>query len=265
MGVLDSMLVIIPVHEYNETVKVLLERALASVPSKYSVVISTTDELNRKYNKELNQLLQFDNQTSATRSIVVNTTNKSDFCTLVNNAVSDEYKWFSILEFDDEYTDIWFDNVEKFLEFKADVSVFLPLTELVDSENGRFISYGNEAPWASSFSETIGYIDYECLGDFFDFYLTGGVFNVQDWLNVGGLKSSMKLTFWYEFLLRLTNNNKKVYVIPKLGYKHTANRVGSLYSLYNDTITEKEAAWWYKTAKEECFFTQDRNTEYVEE
>lgn len=264
MGVLDSMLVVIPLHEYNEEVKGLLEKALASVPSKYSVVISTTENVNSKYNAELTKMLDCELLEGATRSIVVNPTDASDFCTLVNNAVSDAYKWFTILEFDDEYTDIWFKNVERFMEFKSDVSVFLPLTELVDAENGRFVSYGNEAPWASSFSNTIGCIDYECLGEFFDFYLTGSVFNVQDWLNIGGLKPSMKLTFWYEFLLRLTNSGKQAYVVPKLGYKHTVNRVGSLYSIYNETIDAKEAEWWYNTAKEECFFTQDRNKTYTE-
>lgn len=256
MGVLDSMLVIVPLHEYNEQVKGLLEKALKSVPSEYSVVISTTENL-RDYETELLSFIP-------NVKVVYGETSASDFCTLVNNAVDTDYKWFSILEYDDEYTSIWFKNAERFMEFKSDVSVFLPLTELVDAENERFVSYGNEAPWASSFSNEIGFIDYECLGDFFDFYLTGSIFNTQDWLNIGGLKPSIKLTFWYEFLLRLTNGGKKAYVIPKLGYKHKVNRVGSLIDIYNDTIDSKEAEWWYKTAKEECFYTQDRNKVYTE-
>lgn len=262
MGVLDSMLVVVPLHEYNEEVKGLLEKALKSVPSNYAIVISTTNELNEKYNTELVNILGVGD--GAQRTILCGDNTKSDFCTLVNNAVNTDYKWFSILEYDDEYTDIWFRNAEKFMEFKADASVFLPLTELVDGENGRFVSYGNEAPWASSFSNEIGFIDYDCLGEFFDFYLTGSIFNTQDWVNCGGLKPSIKLTFWYEFLLRLTNSGKKAYVVPKLGYKHTVNRVGSLYDIYNQTIDSKEAEWWYKTAKEECFYTQDRNKIYTE-
>ena len=94
--------------------------------------------------------------------------------------------------------------------------MFLPLEELIDYNKNNFIGYGNEAPWASSFSNDIGYIDNDCLQQYFDFYLTGGVFNTEDWINQGGLKPSIKISFWYEFLLRITNNNKKVFVFIAL-------------------------------------------------
>ena len=158
--------------------------------------------------------------------------------------------------------DIWFKNVEKYIEYKPEVSVFLPLEELVDYSKNQVIGYGNEAPWASSFSNEIGYIDNDCLQQYFDFYLTGSVFNVEDWKNYGGLKPSIKISFWYEFLLRMTNKGKKVFVIPKLGYKHYVDRENSLYDMYRKTIDEKESSWWFELAKQESNFKEDRNKTY---
>ena len=123
----------------------------------------------------------------------------------------------------------------------------------------KFIGYGNEAPWATSFSEEIGYIDNESLQQYFDFYLTGGIYNADDWRSQGSLKPSIKLTFWYEFLLRLTKNGKKVFVIPKLGLKHYVDREGSLYDEYRKTITEEESNWWYELAQKEQYYLEDRN------
>ena len=43
------------------------------------------------------------------------------------------------------------------------------------------------------------------------------------------MKSSMKLTFNYEFLLRATYNDTVIMTIPKVGYKHTNQRVDHLF------------------------------------
>ena len=46
--------------------------------------------------------------------------------------------------------------------------------------------------------------------------MTGSIFNTADWKEVGGLKPQIKLTFWYEWMLRLTNKGKDIFVIPKI-------------------------------------------------
>lgn len=260
---MKDILVIIPVHKYDNEVGDLLTRAIKSVPLSYPINISLSKEVFTLNSKEIGNIIKsLRSENDAPITAISYAEDGTDFCSLVNNAISDKYEWFSILEFDDEFSPIWFDNVEREMEYKTDVSVFLPLTELVDFNKKVFVSYGNEAPWASSFSNEIGYIDNESLQQFFDFYLTGGIFNVKDWINCGGLKASIKLTFWYEFMLRLTNNNKKIYVIPKLGYRHFVNRENSLYDIYKKTITNEESKWWYELAKEECFFKNDRNKTY---
>ena len=249
---------IMPLHEYDDNVKVLMRRALASVPKDMVVGISTTAEIKEKYEREIEEIAN----EVGTEIAIVGWEGSSDFCTLVNKMADTAHEWFTILEYDDEFTPNWLDNVKKYVEYNPDCSVFLPLEELIDYNTNKFIGYGNEAPWATSFSNEIGYIDNECLQQYFDFYLTGGVFNVKDWRNVGGLKPSIKLTFWYEFLLRLTNNNKKVFVMPKLCYKHYVNRPNSLYDQYGNTISEKESNWWYELSRQEYFFKEDRKKVY---
>lgn len=257
---MSNIKVIIPLHAYNEEIKESLLKAIGSVPAEYDVLVSTTEDCYKQMSK--------DGEGVVTERVTIVWDNsgkesKSDFCSLVNNAVNGiDSEYFSILEYDDVYSDIWFKNVEEYLKYKPEVSVFLSLTDLIDYADNSFIGYGNEAPWASSFSNEIGYIDNDCLQNFFDFYLTGGVFNTKDWKSCGGLKPSIKLTFWYEFLLRLTNSGKEIFVIPKIGYKHFVNRPNSIYNTYRETMDEKESNFWFETAKQECVFKTDRNKVY---
>lgn len=250
----EKMCVIIPIHEYNEEIKVLLERAVTSVPNELFLFLVCNENIDE------NELVSLRVNTSVIKC------DNSSFSSLVNCGMNklkgDGYEWVYLLEFDDEFNMLWFDEVNREIEDKPEVSVFLPLTEIIDFESNKFISFGNEAPWASSFSNEIGYIDNESLQQFFDFYLTGSVFNTKDWSYVGGLKESFKLTFWYEFLLRLTHNDKKAYVIPKLGYKHYVNRPNSLYSQYKNEIDEEEGKWWYDLALEEYAYKKDRKKVY---
>ena len=240
---MTDIAIIIPVHDYNENIEQMLKRAISSVPTGFDVRISCKNGLSAQFSnlKEINNvnITIYENKESE----------DSSFQTLVNQAVGDS-KWFSILEFDDEYTPIWKDNVIKYINFKPDVSAFFVLEDLFDFNSGEYIGVKNEAPWASSFSNEIGYIDYECLDSFFDFYPTGCVFNTEDWIEVGGLKPSIELTFWYEFMLRMTNNDKKIYVIPKVGYNHYVNRENSLFDIYSKTLTNEDAKQWFNTAKE---------------
>ena len=122
------------------------------------------------------------------------------------------------------------------------------------------IAYGNEPVWSSSFSEELGYIDVDCLKNHFNFIVSGGIFKKSDFLSVGGLKS-IKVFFWYELLLRLCHNGKKVYVVPKIGYEHYVNRPDSLTTEYQQ-LTQKEIDFWFNTAQEEYVYKTDRKKKY---
>jgi hypothetical protein len=171
--------------------------------------------------------------------------------------------YFCVLEYDDVLTENWFKNVG--LYFNDECSGYLPLTEVTDYETKETISYANEAFWATSFCEELGYLDIDSLQDYLNFNTSGAVFRLKDFLQVGGLKKSMKLVFWYEFLFRALYKQKKFYVVPKVGYIHTANRAGCLTNTYKDEMSSKEIEWWLELAKKEYFFPQDRNKTYEEE
>lgn len=253
-----NIAIIIPVHEYNDTVKTYLNTALNSIPQNMNIYISCPRNISSLIVTDVAENIE-----------ILDGATDTSFQALVNYAVNniEDCDWFSILEFDDTYTNYWFDEVNKYIDFYPETSIFLPLTDLMQEHDGKinFVGYGNEAPLASAFSNELEFIDFDVLESYFDFYLTGSVFNKADFLNVGGLKESMKLTFWYEFLLRLTNSGKKVRTIPKVGYHHLINRPNSLYTIYRDTIDEDEGKWWYDLARDEYRFNKDRNKQYEKE
>lgn len=251
---MKDVVVIIPMHEFGKENIELLNKAVNSVPSEINVLLSIPKGINDKELKGVNERLG-----------IVSVSEGSSFAELVNAAVNEiEEKWFSILEFDDTYTPIWFDNAKKYLEYMPEVSVFMPIEDITDFNDGKYVGFGNAEAWASSFSNEIGYIDNECLQNYFDFYLTGSIFNTSDWKEIGGLKPSIKITFWYEFLLRATNKSKKIYVIPKVGYNHLLGRKNSLIETYRNTVDEEESNWWFDLAKRESLYIADRNKTYEE-
>jgi hypothetical protein len=88
--------------------------------------------------------------------------------------------------------------------------------------------------------------------------MTGGIFNTADWNEVGGLKAPIKLTFWYEWLLRATYKGKKIFVIPKIGYLHKLGRKGSLIESYKNSIDDAESNFWVSVAKKDYFYKETR-------
>ena len=249
---MKDLVIIIPMHEFGKENIELLNKAVESVPEELKIILSVKKGVDGRTLKGVSD-----------RITVLAESDGDSFAELVNTAVDNiEEKWFSILEFDDTYTPIWFDNAKKYMEFMPSTSVFMFLEDITDFNNGKYIGFGNEAAWASSFSNEIGYIDNDCLQNYFDFYLTGSIFNTADWREVGGLKPSIKITFWYEWLLRLTNKDKTVFVIPKVGYNHHLARKGSLVEYYKENVDNDETQWWYDLSKREYFFREDRNKTY---
>ena len=251
---MKELVVIVPMHEFGKENIELLNKAVDSVPEGIKVILSCKKGVDGRKLKGISE-----------RLVVLAESDGDSFAELVNTAVDNiEEKWFSILEFDDTYTPIWLDNVKKYIDFMPDTSVFMTLEDITDFNNGKYVGFGNEAAWASSFSNEIGYIDNDCLQNYFDFYLTGSIFNTADWKEVGGLKPSIKITFWYEWLLRATNKGKTVFVIPKVGYNHTLGRSGSLVELYKENVDGEESQWWFDLAKREMYYKEDRNKTYEE-
>ena len=179
----------------------------------------------------------------------------------IKNAKCD---WISLFEFDDEYSSIWFKNVKKYIDAYPDVQVFLPVVVETD-EKGAFAGFTNEATFAANFTQEMGFLTNETLQDYQNFQTAGCVIKKSVIEDFGGFKSSIKLTFVYEFLLRLTYNSASIMTIPKLGYKHTNLREGSIFWNYKfgeSKMLEDEVKFWVQTAKKEYFFVDDRVIKY---
>jgi hypothetical protein len=173
-------------------------------------------------------------------------------------------KWVSILEFDDEYSSIWFKNVDRYISAYEDVDAFLPLVVDTD-EKGVFAGFTNEATFAASLNSEMGYLTNDLLLNYQNFQSSGMIIKKSTFLDNGGFKPSIKLTFVYEFLLRLTYNSIKIMTIPRIGYKHTNMREGSVFWNYkfgDDRMTDDEVSFWLESAKKEHFFINDRNIKY---
>lgn len=245
--------VIIPIHEINDESLELLKSAVFSVPDEVKDIIVATGE-------------DGDWSGSLGREVKVVVNEKTDFASLVNAAVEHvETKWFSILEYDDTYTPTWYGNVVDYAEWKPEATMFMVFQDISNFDDKKYINIGNVEVWASSFSNDVGKLDNDCLQNYFDFYLTGSLISTDDYKEIGGLKPSIKITFWYEWLLRATSKSKDIYVIPKVCYNHYLGRKGSLVDMYRNGMDDKEREWWFELAKRECFYKDDRNKTYEPE
>ena len=124
--------------------------------------------------------------------------------------------------------------------------------------------FANEMAWNPAYTgDDLGVITTDSMKAYPNFIFSGAIIKVDDFIGVHGLKPSMKIAAWYEFALRLLNNKKEIYVIPKIGYKHMVGREDSYDEVMRKNITVEEGRWLIETAEEECKFDEDRKLEYV--
>lgn len=264
----NKLTVILPIHRLNEEEKEYFSKAVNSIslqkklPEQLMVVIPKDCDFKSyldsfEYNENIKDIVK-----------IIENDGETDFCSQINFGVDNiETEWFSILELDDEYSNIIFDNFDKYANYYDDVEVFLPIV-LDASIEGRFLHFTNEPVWAKDFSDKLGVLDNDALLNYPNFQISGGIYKKDAYKSVGGLKPSIKLQFAYEFFLRMTYYDKKIMTIPKVGYKKTNMRPESLFHSYQqgeNKMNPLEARWWFNTAKKECYFKQDRGITYDEE
>lgn len=253
--------VILPIHKINKETKALLENAIKSIsrqqykPTELLLVAAN----DKKLLKEL-ETLDLGDIKDITK--IVKNDGDTSFASQMNLGVKEaSNEWVSFIELDDEFSSIWFKNVNIYSNAYDDVELFLPMIVNVD-EDKRFIGFTNEAVWAAEFSDELGFLDNNALNNYQNFNFDGMVIKKEVYQELGGIKESIKLTFMYEFLLRLTYNDVKVMTIPKLGYKHVNGRKDSLFDEYKNNLSDDERRWWLSTAKKESFFNYDREITY---
>lgn len=250
---MSNISVIIPVHKFDETIEGYLDKAIESINNQEN--IEYKPKIYIVCPADLTISKQYDGV-----SVILNN-GKTDYQSQVNFAVDKiETDYFTVLEFDDELSTTYFKNSDKFIESYPEIDVLLNMIIEVN-ENNEGIKLTNETVWSQQFvgeNGEMGYLNANALKQYTDFKLSGAVIKKSEFINVGKYKSNIKLTFMYEFLLRALNNACKIYSMPKIGYKHLANRVDSLFDEYNKNMPMAERKFWFDTAANEAHFMTDR-------
>jgi hypothetical protein len=257
---MKNITVILPLHSVEGDYKEMLKNAITSVGDFHNDVI-----VSIVCPKSVGDQLNFPITDKVEIKIITNE-GQTDFCSQVNLGIEKcETEWFSILEVDDEFKPIWLKSVNEYVKTYTDVDVFLPIVRDINVE-GKFISFTNESVWAYGFTEKQGYLDNEVLLDFQNYQISGGLYRTQVVKDNGSFKENIKLTFGYEFFLRLTHNGVKIMSVPKIGYQHLNFREESLFWKYKNNeetkLKEDEVKFWLETAKKEFFFKNKRDVNY---
>jgi len=270
----SNITVIIPVHELTEDTKKSFGIAIGSVrrqevkPDVVCIVVPKDSEVETF-------MASYDFQLGDTIIMTVLNDGETDFCSQVNLGIEKvPTDWFSILEYDDEYANIWFKNAVTYIEAYPEVGIFMPMIadvtlqyedakgETLPEPQEQYIGGTNEAVWANQFSDEMGVLDTDALLRYQNFNTDGMVMRKEAVDDFGGFKPSIKLTFIYEFLLRMTHSGVKTMVIPRIGYKHVNLRNGSLFANYRKAMDDVESRWWMQKAKKEYFWSEDRKLTY---
>lgn len=253
---MENLTVIIPIHELNED---LLANAIKSVNTQQTVKSKINVLL--VYPKELELSLNLFIKKNKFKNLIIDkllNTGKTDFQSQINTAVKNiSTEYFSILEFDDEYSNIYFRNIEKYINHYPEIEGFLPLMVEVD-KSGDVMKLTNEFVWSKSFvnDNEFGYLTNEMLQDFSYFFISGGVFKKDKFIECGGLKTNFDVSAVYEFLLRFTYTNNRVYVIPKIGYSHLNDREGSATRQFIAKYKEGDSKEEFERARKEHIFSK---------
>jgi len=264
-----NLSVIIPIHEYNDELSLLVTSAVESVFKQENldglpkILLVYPTELDVSITGLKDSMIRKHQVSGVTDSnfVLIKNDGATDYQAQVNLGVeSVTTDYFSVLEFDDEYSATYFRNVQKYIDGYPEIDILLTMMIEVNEKN-EGIKLTNETVWAQQFvgeNGEMGYLNANALKQYTDFKLSGAVIKTSEFRNLGGYKSNIKLTFMYEFLLRALNNASKIFSIPKIGYKHLATREGSLFDNYLKEMPIDERKFWFETATKESNFMNDR-------
>jgi hypothetical protein len=261
---MKKITILLPIHKIDEDESLMLANALSSIENFYNDII-----LMIICPPEIETKLRLFNFGEKLEVKIIKNKGDTSFISQINLGIDNvETEWFSIFEIDDEYKKIWMTSMTDYMDEYKDVDVFLPIVKDINVE-GKFISFTNESAWAYGFTDKQGFITNDVLLEFQNYQTSGGLYRTNIIKENGKFKDNIKLTFSYEFLLRLTHNGVIIMVVPRVGYIHVNFRENSLFWKYlNDNdykITEQETKFWIETAKKEFFFKNKRDIIYVED
>jgi len=198
-----------------------------------------------------------------------------------NIALKNEYEFISIIEPNDVAGLNWYNCANSYAIENENISIFFPIVR--NTVNGVFSGLVNEAPWAEGLSEEAGKIDLNLLSRFNCVVPIGAMFRTNALKEYSEqkddkyypLKESIKISHYYEFLMRMIYNDVKGMCIPRIGYEFRVKSNSSFKHTYckiPQNITQipveqggvipEEGKFWMDLAKKEYFFDVDRNKVY---
>lgn len=247
----NNITVIIPVHKYNEDIKVLLNKAISSVKEQnVNISVVAPKEVIDSANLDVN---------------CIENTGNTDFASQIYlGAENCTTEYFAILEFDDTYEQYFFKDLQKFISDgnfnKSDI--ILPIVALHKGDN-KSLAFANDACWSQDFSEERGFLGLESTSMYDIFLISGAVIKKDVFLELGGIKMDNKIYFSKEFFMRALVNDKKVSVYPKIGYKHYVGRLDSLFdNMFKSGITTHERDFYNRKAIDE-YKLNPKSEDYV--
>ena len=213
-------------------------------------------------------------------------TEKDNFPKLFNQtfniAIKNDYEFISFIEPNDIVGIDLYNNANIYASENQKLAMFFPIIR--NTVNGVFNNLINEATWVEGFSEEAGVIDLNLLNRFNCVIPLGTTFRVNAIKEYSEqkedgeyypMKESIKLSHYYEFLLRMVYNDVKGISVPRIGYEfrvksndafvHTSCKIPqdiSLISTENGVMSLEEGKFWLDLAKKEYFFDEDRNKVY---
>lgn len=192
-------------------------------------------------------------------NIVSNTTGDYSFGAQVNlGAAKAKGTHIMILGMDDLLAPFYVEETYNYIE-KDDYNTFLPVVINVTKEGFSHLS--NDIAWSQSFYNIEGEVDVNSAKQYDGFLIYGMTIPKERFIELGGIKPSIKLSYAKETLMRLADNEMKIKVIPKLGYQRLVGREGSL-SAEAETMNFNEIRFWLELPNEEYLHLTDRNIAY---
>jgi len=201
-----------------------------------------------------------------------------------NIALENEYEFYSVIETNDVVGLNWYSHANIYAKENENISIFFPIIR--NTVNGVFSSLINEAPWAEGMAEEAGKVDSNLLSRFNCIIPLSAIFKISILKEYSEqkhdgkyypFKESLKISHYYEFLMRMVYNDVKAMCVPRIGYefkvknsetfKHTGCKIPQNLSqipIDKGGITPAEGSFWMSLAKKEYFFDEDRNKVYEE-
>lgn len=231
---------IIPIHQFNDEISKYLTRCLSSVKNMRNagdnkvIIVGQQDVVDKCV--ALSKELELPQDVTGFYCF------SEDIFEKINLAVTKcVTPYFSVLEFDDEYYPYWDEVAQKELS-KHTPAILFPLIEQV-MVDGTIPALGNELAWNASFNkkEELGFITTEDLVIYPDFILSGAYINTERFLSSGKFDPEYKIMAPYQFMLRMSDSEtSRLYVLPRVGYKHTIMREGSYMLEVEKEISKEE-------------------------